>query len=171
MRILISIIGDSETENLEQLTFAERLGEELAKRGYVIVCGGRGGVMEAVAKGAKKQGGITIGILPSIHKREANPYIDIALPTGMGFARNIITALAGDVIIAIGGKSGTLTEISYAWMFGKPIIAVKGFGGWSEQLAGSRIDERRRDIIYSAETVDGVISLLEKILKQKKSLD
>ncbi|MHA1616955.1 MAG: TIGR00725 family protein [Candidatus Njordarchaeales archaeon] len=162
---LIGIIGDSETSNQDESRFAEKLGEEIAKKGYILICGGRGGVMEAAAKGAKRFGGITVGILPGFSKDEANPYIDIALPTGLGWARNSIVVLASDVIIAIGGKSGTLSEIAYAWMYGKPIIAVKGFGGWSEKLAGSRIDERRKDYIIPARTVEEIIRYLEKFLQ------
>ncbi|MHA1590433.1 MAG: TIGR00725 family protein [Candidatus Njordarchaeales archaeon] len=166
--ILVGIIGDSETDNYEELEFAEKLGEELAKRGYAIICGGRGGVMEAVAKGAKKYGGLTIGILPGFDKSEANPYIDVVIPTGLGWARNSIVALAADIIVAIGGKSGTLSEIAYAWMYGKKIIAVKNFGGWAQKLAGSRIDERRDDFILPATTVKEVISYISSFLNKTK---
>ncbi len=156
----VTIIGDSETENEEELKFAERLGEELAKLGYVIITGGRGGIMEAVSKGAKKRNGVTIGILPSTSKSEANEYVDIAIPTGLGWARNVITILSGDIIIAIGGKSGTLSEIAYAWMHNKPIIAVKKFGGWAEKLAEERVDNRRKDKIYAAETIEDVLRII-----------
>lgn len=163
MRKTVSIIGDSEASE-DEMRFAERLGEELAKRGYVIVCGGRTGIMEAVAKGAKKAGGLTIGILPSTRKSEANKYIDIAIPTGLGWARNVIVILAGDVVVAIGGRSGTLSEIAYAWMHNKPIIAVVGFGGWSQRLAGKRIDDRREDSIIPVKSVEEAVSAVEKLL-------
>ncbi len=163
MHKTIAIIGDSETKNTNELKFAEKLGEELAKMGYIIITGGRGGIMEAVCRGAKRAGGTTIAILPGTSREEANPYVDIAIPTGLGWARNQLVVLAGDVVVAIGGKSGTLSEIAYAWMYNKPIIAVKGFGGWSEKLAGKAVDERRKDIILVAESVDDVIRLLGKI--------
>jgi len=163
---VVSVIGDSETKDPEELKFAEKLGEELAKRGYVILTGGRGGIMEAVCRGAKKMNGLTIAILPSTTKEEANPYVDVAIPTGLMWARNQIVALGGDIIIAIGGRSGTLSEIAYAWMYNKPIIAVSRFGGWAEKLAGGKIDDRRRDIIYKADSIDRIIKIVENMLKK-----
>jgi len=167
LRKVISIIGDSSTDNEEELKFAEKLGEMLAKRGYVILTGGRGGIMEAVCRGAKKAGGITVAVLPSTSKDEANPFVDIAIPTGLGWARNQIVVLGGDVIIAIGGKSGTLSELAYAWMYDKRIIAVVGFGGWSEKLAEKSIDDRREDKILAAKTVDEVVRLVDMIIENK----
>ena len=165
--IVIGIIGDSEASE-EEYKFAYILGAELAKRGFVIISGGRTGVMEAVSKGAKSAGGLTLAILPSADKSEANPYVDIAIPTVLGWARNSLVPLASDIVIAIGGKAGTLSEIAYAWMYGKPIIAIVGFGGWSEKLAGKKIDDRRPDFIYPARTVEEVLELIEKILSNLK---
>ncbi|MCR8453723.1 MAG: TIGR00725 family protein [Crenarchaeota archaeon] len=167
----VAIIGDSEATNADELLFAEKLGEELARMGVVVVTGGRGGIMEAVCRGAKKAGGITVGILPGFDKNEANKFVDIVIPTGIGWARNQIVALMADLIIAIGGRSGTLSELAYAWMYNKPIVAVKGFGGWSEKLAGSKIDDRRNDIIHSAARVEDVIEIVEKFKKQMEKLD
>ena len=163
-RIMIAVIGDSETENQEELKFAEQVGELIAKKGYILVCGGRGGVMEAAARGAKRAGGITVGILPGYTKEEANPFIDVVILTGIGWARNQIVVLSADAVIAIGGRSGTLSEIAYAWMYNKPICAIIGFGGWSEKLAGKRIDDRRSDIIYVARTISDVARFLDTIL-------
>lgn len=160
---IVAIIGDSETTNVEELTFAEKLGEELARMGFVIITGGRGGVMEAVCRGAKRAGGITVGILPGFGKDEANEFVDIVIPTGIGWARNQIVVLAADLVIAIGGKSGTLSELAYAWMYNKPIIAIRGFGGWSESLAGKRIDDRRGDVVYSAESVEDVTRIAKEL--------
>ncbi len=162
LRKIIAVIGASEVTDNKMLIFAEKLGEKLAEKGYIILSGGLGGIMEAVSRGAKKKGGLTIGILPTMSKEDANPYIDIAIPTGMGWTRNSIVALTADIVIAIGGKSGTLSELAYAWMYNKPIIAIKGFGGWSEELAGKKIDDRRDDVIYGAEKVEDVMKLLEK---------
>jgi len=165
---VVSVIGDSETEDPEELRFAEELGRELARRGYVVLTGGRGGVMMAVCKGAKSAGGITVAVLPSTRKEEANPYVDIAIPTGILWARNQIVVLGGDVVVAIGGKSGTLSEIAYAWMYDKPIIAVRRFGGWAAKLAGGKVDDRRRDRIIPADTVGDVVRAIEKILKSRE---
>ncbi len=164
-RIIIGVIGDSEVENEEELIFAEKLGEALAREGYIVINGGRGGVMEAVSRGARRAGGLTIGILPSASKDEANRYIEIAIPTSMGWGRNIIVPLASDVVIAIGGKAGTLSEIAYSWMHGKPIIGVVGFGGWSEKLAGKRIDDRRSDVIHPAREIGEILELIKKLVK------
>lgn len=165
-KIIIGIIGDSEIENPEEISFCEKLGEELAKRGFVIISGGRTGVMEAVSKGAKKVDGLTIGILPSGSKNEANPYIDIPIPTNLGWTRNSIVPLASDILIAVGGKAGTLSEMAYGWMYGKPIIGVVGFGGWSEKLAGKKIDDRRDDVILPARTIEEILGHIEKIIKK-----
>ena len=162
---VVAVIGDSEVVDSEELEFAEKLGFELAKRGYIILTGGLGGIMEAVSRGAKKAGGITLGIIPMADKSFANEYVDIVIPTGMGWTRNSLVALTADVVVAIGGKSGTLTEIAYAWMYNKPVIAVKKFGGWAEKLADKKIDDRRGDKIFGAETIDDVVTLVENFLR------
>ncbi len=95
--------------------------------GVVVVCGGRGGVMEAACRGAVGQGGITIGLLPGSEASEGNRFLTIALPTGMGQARNAILALAGDAVIAIGGGPGTLSEVGLALKAGKRVV---GLGSW-----------------------------------------
>lgn len=92
-----------------------------------MVCGGLGGVMEAASRGAKSAGGITVGILPQEHKRDANAFIDIAIPTGLGIGRNIIVARTAEVLIAVGGEYGTLSEIAFALQMRKPVI---GIGTW-----------------------------------------
>ena len=122
----VAVIGSSTAEETsEEYKFAYRLGKELAKRGYVVVCGGRGGVMEAVCKGAKEEGGLTVGILPSYTGEEANPFVDVKVRTGMSWNRNSIVVASGDVVVAIGGNYGTLSEIAYALILGKPIVGYK----------------------------------------------
>ena len=160
----IGVIGDSECNKSGECEFAEKLGEELGKLGVIVLSGGKGGIMEAVFRGAKKGGGLTVAILPSSEKSEANVFSDIVIPTGMGWTRNSIVALSSDLIIAIGGKSGTLSELAFSWMYGKPIIAVVGFGGWSEKLAGKKIDDRRDDFIYPCDSVECVIDVTRKAL-------
>ncbi len=106
---------------------AEELGKEIAKSGAVLVCGGLGGVMEAVAKGASEQGGITIGILPGFDRFDANPYIQIPIPSGFGEARNLILVRCSDVLIALSGGAGTLSEIAFALKIGKPVVGLNTF--------------------------------------------
>ncbi len=104
---------------------AYRIGLELGKMGFVVISGGREGVMEAVFKGVKEGGGTTVAVLPGIEFIEANPYADVVLPTGFGFARNFLIARSSPVILAIGGYLGTLSEISLAVVEGKKVIAYK----------------------------------------------
>ena len=104
---------------------AEMVGREVAKRGAVLLCGGLGGVMEAAAYGAKQEGGITLGILPGTLKEEANPWIDIAVLSGMGHARNALIAQSSDALIAVNGEYGTLSEIALGLKMGKPVIVLE----------------------------------------------
>ncbi len=121
---VVSVIGSSSATE-EEYEVAYRVGFELAKRGIMVVCGGRGGVMEAVCKGAKDGGGISIGILPSYTGEEANPFVDIKIKTGMNWNRNPIVVASGDMVIAIGGHWGTLSEIAYAMILGKYVVGYK----------------------------------------------
>jgi len=125
--IVISVIGGSSiSSKVEDL--AESVGRMIAELGCVLVCGGLAGAMEAAAKGAKKGGGTTIGILPGKDKEDANSYIDIALPTSIGYARNTIVACAADIIVALPGSFGTTSEICYGLVYGRPIIDL---GNWN----------------------------------------
>jgi uncharacterized protein (TIGR00725 family) len=106
---------------------AEQVGRELGRRGAVLVCGGLGGVMEAACRGAKAAGGITVGLLPGEDRGAANAFVDIAIPTGLGEARNALVVRAADAVIAVGGGYGTLTELAFALKAGK---LVAGIGSW-----------------------------------------
>ena len=97
----------------------------LAERGAILVCGGRGGVMEAACRGAHAAGGLTIGLLPGSNPEEGNPYLSVAIPTGLGHARNIFVAKAGRAMIAIGGGYGTLSEVAMALVDGRPVIGLE----------------------------------------------
>ena len=126
-KVTISVIGGHEiSQEVESL--AHEIGRFIAEVGAILVCGGLGGVMEAVSKGAKEAGGTTIGILPGKDKEDANPYIDIALPSSIGYARNAIVACSADIIIALPGSHGTSSEISYGFVYKRPIIDL---GGWN----------------------------------------
>ena len=122
--LLISIIGGSEPP-ARALALAEEAGQELARRGAVVVCGGLGGVMEAVCKGAKSAGGTTIGILPGNSPTDANPYVDLSICTGIGYARNVIVVKTGRAVIALDGAYGTLSEIGHALGDGIPVIGLE----------------------------------------------
>jgi uncharacterized protein (TIGR00725 family) len=105
---------------------ARRLGRLLAEKGHVVLCGGLGGVMEAVCCGAKEAGGMTVGILPG-EKENANRCVDIAIATGMGHARNVVIVKSADVIIALPGEHGTLSEIALALKMGKPVVSLRSW--------------------------------------------
>lgn len=125
-RPLVSVIGAAEC-SAEQQASAEAVGRGLAEGGAIIVCGGRGGVMEAACRGAQQAGGLTVGILPGDRSSDGNAFLSIALPTGLGHARNALVVLAGQVVVAIGGGAGTLSEIGLACRCGRDVI---GLGTW-----------------------------------------
>ncbi|MHA2059608.1 MAG: TIGR00725 family protein [Candidatus Ranarchaeia archaeon] len=161
----IAVIGDSEADK-KALEIAEEVGKLLAQKGVIVLSGGRGGVMEAVFKGAKANKGTTVGILPGPEKSEANIYTDITIVTNMGWTRNSLIQLSSDGVIVIGGKAGTLCEIAFAWMYGKPIVALPSAGGWGAKLAGTKIDERRSDRIESAHSPQQAVERLLEILEK-----
>jgi uncharacterized protein (TIGR00725 family) len=119
----VAVVGSSEPSG-ELYAVAEEVGRRLAEAGAVVVCGGLGGVMEAACRGAKAAGGRTVGILPGTDRRAANPYVDVAIPTGLGEARNALVARAGEVMIAIGGGYGTLAEVALALRAVTPVIGL-----------------------------------------------
>lgn len=166
MSLQITIIGDSKAD-AEKYNYCEQLGKMLAGMNVVIITGGRSGVMEAVSKGAFQAGGNTVGILPGNEKSEANKFCRVVIPTDMGHGRNALTVMAADLVIAIGGQAGTLTEMAFAWMYNKPIIAIQGFGGWSSEMAGKALDSRRDDQIIAVTSLNELKQQIEKQLNIK----
>ncbi|MFA5099576.1 MAG: TIGR00725 family protein [Candidatus Omnitrophota bacterium] len=123
---IVSVIGGRQCNNeVEQL--AHNFGKKVSKVVSYLCCGGLGGVMLAVCKGFKQGNGTTIGILPSYSKNDANKYIDLAIPTGMGLARNLLVVKTGDVVVALPGAAGTLSEIAYCLQFGIPVISLNSW--------------------------------------------
>ena len=108
-------------------TLARAVGRALAEAGAVVVCGGLGGVMEAVARGAAEAGGTVLGILPGYDRATGNPWLTLAVPTGLAHARNVLVAAAGDALIALPGEDGTLSEIALARILHRPVVAL---GAW-----------------------------------------
>ena len=129
---------------------AEEVGRLLAQQGATLVCGGLGGVMEAACRGAKSAGGRTIGILPGRSRRDANPFVDIPVVTGMGEARNVIVVGSGQAVIAVSGGYGTLSEIAHALKLGIPVV---GLSSWDLSNEGTSQDER---IIHARDAADAV---------------
>jgi len=139
---IIAVIGAGECDS-RILSLAETAGSALAQRNFTIICGGLGGVMEGVCRGAKSSGGLTIGILPGTDPAEANPYVDIPIATGMGIGRNIIIIRSAEAVLAINGSFGTLSEIAYAMQLGKPVVGIETW-------------EVSENIIHAANTTDAV---------------
>jgi len=135
------------------LETAERVGKLIAKKNGIVICGGHSGVMKAVCMGAKKENGLTVGITP-YNKEEANEFVDIVIPTNIGNVRNYLVVNSGDVVIAIGGRSGTLNEISYAMISKKPLILIKGTGGIVDNIINGNVIQNIKNsyiIVDSAE--------------------
>jgi uncharacterized protein (TIGR00725 family) len=124
MKPIIAVIGGRRSDK-SLLREAEEAGRLIARNGFTLVCGGLRGVMEAASKGAKSEGGITVGILPQNDSKEANPFIDIPIVTGLGIGRNVIIARTADALIAVGGEYGTLSEIAFALQMGKPVVGIR----------------------------------------------
>jgi uncharacterized protein (TIGR00725 family) len=144
-RQVIAVIGAGDAPRAVcKLAFA--LGREIARRGAVLMNGGRTGVMESAAAGARKEGGHTIGILPGDDRRGANPHIEFAIATGIGEARNAVIVASADAVIALAGEGGTLAEIGFAKKFGKPIVALDS---WPE-IEGLRRAETPTDAVALA---------------------
>ena len=126
--VQVAVIGSG----AEHEARAEEVGRLLAERGCTVVTGGRGSVMAAAARGAKSAGGVTIGVLPGESRRDANEWTDHAVVTGVGHARNLAVVASGDAVIAVGGQWGTLAEIGFANVLGRPVVILEP--GW--QLEG-----------------------------------
>jgi uncharacterized protein (TIGR00725 family) len=152
-RPVAAVVGGN-AASAELLAAAEAIGTGLVDAGLRVATGGLGGVMTAASRGARQAAGWTdgrvIGVLPGLVAAEANPFVDVVVPTGMNYARNTILVAMADVVVAIGGGSGTLSEIALAWQHGKPIVALDLGEGWSARLAGERLDLRRDDLVHRA---------------------
>ena len=146
----VAVVGDSRAAR-PILRTAEAIGAAVAELGATLITGGRGGVMAAASRGARRAGGTVVGIVPSTELDAANRWCSVVVPTGLGHARNVLTAIAGDVLVAVGGGAGTLSEIAFAWLHGRPIVVVAGSGGWADQLAGRGVDARRTSRIIAAD--------------------
>ena len=136
MSVYIGVCGPALASERES-AWAEEVGRLIADAGAVLVCGGLGGVMDAAARGAESIGGVSIGILPTDDRDLSSPHLTVAVPTGMGEARNALVARTADVVIAISGEFGTLSEIALALKMGKPVV---GLATWELSKAGAPIE-------------------------------
>jgi uncharacterized protein (TIGR00725 family) len=148
-----TVIGDSDAPEV-LCAAAEHIGAMLARHGVTVITGGRGGVMEAACRGARQSGGMTVGILPSEDMNGANEWCSVVIPTGLGHARNVVTVLACDFVISIGSSAGTLSELCFAWIHGKPILTLKGYGAWPGRLGGGPLDRRATSTVTECASLD-----------------
>jgi len=155
--MIVAVIGSSSCSE-EEARLAEAVGEGLARRGASVICGGLGGVMEGVCRGARSQGGLTVGVLPGEDPAMANPWVDIPIATGIGYGRNMAVVKSAGAVIAIGGNYGTLSEIAYALKSGIPVI---GLNTWTLSRNGKRDNSIIR-VSTAEEAVDRAVSLAEK---------
>ncbi len=166
----IGIIGPNADKcSDEAYEFAFKLGVELGYKDVHLVSGGKLGIMEAVFKGAKGVKGskaLTIGIIPEEDKKFANDFCDVVIPTGIGTARNKLVINTSDIIVAIAGGAGTLSEMAFAWQMKKPIIAYTEFEGWAKKMAGEKIDNQNDTLVYSAGNLVTVIEQLDLLIQK-----
>jgi uncharacterized protein (TIGR00725 family) len=151
-QLQIGVIGGRDVST-EIIKIAESIGQLIAERNAILICGGLGGVMEAACRGAKTVGGITVGILPVASKEEANPHVDIVIPTGMGVARNAVVIHSSDGVIAVDGSYGTLSEIAFALQCRLPLVVLKSW----------EIDSS----VISAEDPEEAVEMLFNIMKER----
>jgi uncharacterized protein (TIGR00725 family) len=132
-RAWIAVVGPGGSASVDQLEAAEEAGAAIAEAGAGLVCGGLGGVMEAACRGARSRGGMTLGLLPGTDRDAANGWVVVAVPTGLGEARNALVVRAADAVVAIGGGWGTLSEIALALKTGVPVVGVST---WEATIGG-----------------------------------
>lgn len=165
MVLRIGVIGQSGSisEKLRAAAFA--VGRAVAARGALLFTGGRDGVMAAASEGARSAGGVTVGILPGDDLREANPHVTVPVTTGLTFqGRSEVLIHAADAFIIVGGGAGTLAEIALAYLYRKPLVALRGVGGWGDRLPaalveGQYLDDRRLVPIHFVDDPDAAVAL------------
>ena len=172
-RLIQVLVVGSDGDHCPQTTYdaAKEVGAQIAAKNAITVTGGLGGVMEAACRGAKEKGGMVVGIIPNEDMSYANPYCDIIIPTGIGFARNFITAYSAEVAIVVGGGAGTYIEACVAYQKGKPIVALTGTGGTADKIADTFLDDRKTVKVISASSPkDAVDQALDHATNGKKGV-
>ncbi len=158
----MAVVGGSSASE-DACRAAEEVGRELGRLGAVVVCGGLAGVMAAACRGAKAEGATTVGILPGEDRQAANPWVDIAVPTGMGETRNALVVRSADALVAVGGEFGTLSEIALALKLGKPVVGIETWeltppAGGAAAVAPPGLIVRVADPVAAARTALRLIS-------------
>jgi uncharacterized protein (TIGR00725 family) len=148
--VYVAVVGAGDADE-RLVSAAEQVGRRLAQRGATVVCGGLGGVMAASCRGAKSAGGLTLGILPGRRRQDANQWVDVAIPTGMGETRNALVVLSADAVIAVGGEHGTLSEVALGLKLGRPVVGLRT---WRLTRSDGSLDES----IVRADDPDGAVA-------------
>ncbi|MBU0471437.1 MAG: TIGR00725 family protein [Nanoarchaeota archaeon] len=168
-RIQIAVLGSSKAICTKKAyDFAVTVGEELAKKNCITITGGGMGVMEAALKGAKKEGGLTVGIIPWESIKKVNKYADVTIATGIGWSRDAINVNSCDGAIIIHGGAGTLNEATYGYIREKPMVAIKTSGGIAQQFAGKHLDIRKTLKIESADTPEEAVKKVLKLVDESR---
>ena len=174
--MFIAVIGKSAKDpndpvSPRALAAAEDVGREIATRGGMVISGGLSGVMEAVSRGAKEAGGLTVALLPGSDKDDANEYVDVPIATGMGFMRNTLVVRAADAVIMISGGIGTLNELTVAYE-NKPTVVLRGTGEWADRLPeaafeGHYLDKRRSGYLHYADSAVEAVELAFRLARER----
>jgi uncharacterized protein (TIGR00725 family) len=164
---VVGVIGPSKfTCSKEVYDFGIELGKLIARMNLHMVCGGMEGIMEAACMGfmsVKKRKGVSMGITPYDKRGAANPYCDIVIPSGIGVSRNAIIINSSDVLVAVAGGAGTLSEIAFAWQKNKHVVCYDAYEGWAKTLGGTQLDSRRRKLLHKATTLPEIKQLILEI--------
>jgi hypothetical protein len=167
MKKVIFVAGSHEASP-HSLRLAEEIGREIARKECILICGGLTGVMEAVCKGNAEEKGISVCVIPSSNKEDANKYCSIVLPTGIGFGRNFILVNSADAVILVEGQAGTFIEALASYLQEKPIIALSGSGGISDKIKETFLDEYNKVKILTASTAKEAVELALKKIKENE---
>ena len=151
----VAVVGAGDASRWE-IDQAEEPSDLLGRSGAVLICGGLGGVMHAAARGAQSEGGISVGILPGDDRRPGSPHLTVAIPTGLGEARNTLVVRGADAMIAVGGEFGTLSEIAFALRIGKPVI---GLDTWQLAKRGRPVEA----IVNASSAAEAVSLALQRM--------
>ena len=166
---VLAVVGSASTSDPSLLDAAHEVGRLTIDAGLRLVTGGRGGVMDAAAHGARSstawREGRIVAVIPSYDRGSVTAPCDIIIPTGMQLARNIVVVAMADVVVALGGGAGTLSEMALAWQIGKPIVALGAHGGWAEELGERRLDHRHPDPVVRVTTPGEAIERATQALR------
>ena len=164
-KVQILVIGHHNSATLEHEKLAYQVGAEIAKAGAVLISGGGNGVMKSSCQGAQEAGGITVGIILEDSHEFANDFCDIVIPSGMGLARHFLNALSSDGVIIIGGGAGTLSEACAAYMYKRPMVAIRNTKGVAQKYADKFLDFHKIVKIVSVDSPRDAVKLILRTIK------